>query len=59
MLLIREMGDLLLRDQGKIDIYGILDNQVQHDLIDGGLVHIVDHDLVQLLARPLPERGAL
>ena len=53
------MGDLLLRDQGKIDIYGILDNQVQHDLIDGGLVHIVDHDLVQLLARPLPERGAL
>lgn len=59
MLFIREMGDLLLRDQGLIQLYDILVHQVRHDLPDGLLVHIVDHDLVQLLARSLPERSPL
>ena len=59
MLFIREMGDLLLCDQGLIQLYDILVHQVLYDLPDGLLVHIVDHDLVQLLARPLPERGPL
>jgi hypothetical protein len=53
------MGDLLLCDQGLIQLYDILVHQVRHDLPDGLLVHIVDHDLVQLLARPLPERSPL
>jgi hypothetical protein len=53
------MGDLLLSDQRLIQLNDILVHQVRHDLSDGLLVDIVDHDLVLLLARPLPERGAL
>ncbi len=48
-----------MRDQGLIEFDDILDHKVLHDLPDGRLVHIVDHDLIQLLPRPLPERGAL
>lgn len=53
------MGDLLLRNQRLIQLNDILVHQVRYDLSDGLLVNIVDHDLVLLLARPLPERGAL
>jgi hypothetical protein len=53
------MGDLLLRDQRLIQLDDILVHQVRDYLSDGLLVDIMDHDLVLLLARPLPERGAL
>ena len=63
LLFIREMGeeDLLLSSEALTDLnesaIALHFNEIVDNQLDRGSVHIMDHYLIQLLARALPERG--
>jgi len=62
LLFIREMVEhLLLCDQALTNVHkaaiALHLDEVVNDQLDCGSVHIMDHDLVQLLTGALPEGG--